>query len=613
MRMAKSILMEHMSKRFVGRLKKRRGNKEVQYSVLLQGEVTDMDYYPAQDDLDLHSNFIKRTDGKWSLKRDNGKDGFQLSDLGRLPSLAYNGVHFVALPHLTTLGEFKVYPLDVPFKLVNQDGYIHVFSVVVTHNEDGEPISAKQDQLLLDTKDMDARRFLLKLTILSVGSSYGRYNENDYLSYLVDQEEYGQHKKIKRHATLLYNSMQQRQDFTSPLLKALSNDGHNLSDFYDVMTSKLNYALKDHEDTTQFTEEDKQLEASTVVTTTSKHNELNVSAAWFHDILLVQAKATSHYRDFIDKASPRDTVSLTLLATRGSLAQRNVDYRNLEIDAAVKSLQAGQALQVAKIDTAELTIESERLIEHWGLTTNKIKEVLKQQHKAQIFDVAKYLINTYTSDPNTYLHKELVVDRGYKGFTELLNETYSTQFNEVKIKEALHWWDALRINHKKMNDLPPQQIFTLDSIPALNQLLIRYGAGITDHLNRRLVPILNHPEGVRRARVIYNKLGLALSSWLVEESHLYKSNGGAGIPFGDSEINYLKDLIGVSSRRSIKQALEDFEEYGAIERSEGFIKLGRKNKDQDGTIIEGVKRSMKRSKDGRKRVKNKAGLNKRKQ
>jgi hypothetical protein len=580
------------------------------YSVRLQGEVTDMDYYPAQDDLDLHSNFIKDTDGKWSLKGDNGKDGFQLSDLGRLPSLEYNGVHFVALPHLTKLGEFTVYPLDLPFSVFTQDGHVRVFSWDVTHNEDGEPIAAEQDQLLLDTKDMDARRFLLRLTILSVGSSYGRYNENDYLSYLVDLEEYGQHKKIKRHATLLHNSMQQRQDFTSPLLKALSNDCLDLSDFYDVMTSKLNYAFKDHEDTTRFSEKDKQFETSTVVTTTSKHDELNVSAAWFHDILNAQAKATSHHRDFIHKATSRDTVSLTLLATRGPLAQKSVDHRNLEIAAAVKSLQAGQTLQVAKIDTAELTIESERLIEHWGLTTNKIKEVLNQQHKAQIFDVAKYLINTYTSDPNTYLHKQLVVDRGYKGFTELLNETYSTQFNEVKIKEALHWWDALRINHKKMNDLPPQQIFTLDSIPALNQLLIRYGAGITDHLNRRLVPILNHPEGKRRARVVYNKLGLALSSWLVEESHLYKSNGGAGIPFGDSEINYLKDLVGASSRRIIINALGEFEEYGAIERNQGFIKLGRENKDQEGTIIEGVKRSMKRSKDGRKRVKIKAGFEK---
>lgn len=553
----------------------------------------------------------------------------------RLPSLEYNGIKYITRPK-NTIGTFTIEALNIPYFFRADpctDAYF-IYSANVERDENDDVYDAEIGDLILDTRDPAVRKFILQLTILTIESSYGRYNENDYLAFMIDSSDQ-QHKKIKRHAEIIHAQMTNRKEFTAPLFQSLNSE--SLDEFYSVLNAKLNHYMIEHEAQDYFSEEDKVNEAYTIsIVESDLPMEKDVSAVWFIDLLKAQIAGSKHQADYVYEATFKDTVKHFLQSTQNPQIPWSVrDYSkkkkrryddakgnqhtsdsklNAQVSQVLEDVEHQKDLQLSKTGNSTLFLDSTHLIhtvEHWGLTTDKIKDILSQQSSAYIFDIAKHLICSYTSDPKIYTEKRLIIDRGYKGFTERLSDEYSTKFNEVYVKESLLWWDSVRIRHGNSN-VPSQTIFTLDGRPSQDQLLINYGQAITNPASKRLVPILNHPEGRNKARVVWNKLGLALSSMLVDESLIYKSNGGAGIPFGNEQINALKTLVNVSERRNIIKALDAFEKAEAIERNDGFLKLGSKNKDQELIILEGASLTHRAIKNAQKRTKSKAGKSQKK-
>ena len=567
----------------------------------------------------------------------------------KLPVLEYNGVPFVATTHQNKIGLFHVAPVGVPHLVkVLDNNYVIYKAEVETESNSNEVTAIHEREVLLDTRDTTACRFMLELTILTVESSYDRYTEDNFLGYLVDHG--WEHKKIRRLARITHHWTKNRKEFTEPLLTTLNSD--TLDQFYDLLTAKINFYYKDTADTERFTQEQKDQEQSTVspyipqkrwigldnpVFSHFKFRTCLISADWYLDLLDSQITGGSkHQADYVHEAIYEDVNTMFLQSTHNPLVpwstrsyakkqkkkyddeKGNQHTNDSKLDAQVsqvlKDVEQQKDLKLSKTASSTLFIESKHLIhtvEHWGLTEDKIKDILSQQSSSSIFDIAKHLIASYTSDPKIYTEKRLIIDRGYKGFTERLSDEYSTKFNEVHVKDALLWWDSVRIRHGNSN-VPAQTIFTLDGRPSQDQLLINYGQAITNPVSKRLVPILNHPNGKNKARVVWNKLGLALSKMLVDESLIYKSSGGAGIPFGNEQINILKSLVKTSERRTIINALKAFEDAEAIERSDGFLKLGPKNKDQESTILEGASLTQRAIKNARNRTKSKAGKSKKK-
>lgn len=522
----------------------------------------------------------------------------------KLPVLEYNGVPFVATTHQNKIGLFHVAPVGVPHLVkVLDNNYVIYKAEVETESNSNEVTAIHEREVLLDTRDTTACRFMLKLTILTVESSYDRYTEDNFLGYLVDHN--WEHKKIRRLARIIHHWTKNRKEFTAPLLTTLNSD--TLDQFYDLLTAKINFYYKEPADTERFTQEQKDQEQSTVspVPFVWLKNCL-ISADWYLDLLDSQISGGSlHQADYVHEATWEDNVSLMLQATQDPLISWSEHGKQKQVSQQVSQVleivRQGDELPLSRLHNSTLLIESKRLVEHWGLTTDKIKDILSQQGSAYIFDIAKHLICSYTSDPKIYTDKRLIVDRGYKGFTERLSDEYSTKFNEVYVKESLLWWDSVRIRHGNIN-VPAQTIFTLDGRPSRDQLLINYGQAITDPASQRLVPILNHPQGKKQSRALWNKLGLALSSFLVDNSLVYQSNAGVGVRFGTKEIDELKTLLNASQRRTIINALRAFEEDEAIERSDGFLKLGPKNTEQELTIFEGASKSLVARKNAQKRT-----------
>lgn len=541
----------------------------------------------------------------------------------KLPVLEYNGIPFVATTHQNKIGLFHVAPVGVPHLIKELDDSYVIYKAEVETNIDSNEVTAIHErEVLLDTRDTTACRFMLKLTILTVESSYNRYTEDNFLGYLVDNE--WEHKKIRRLAKIIHHWTKNRKEFTEPLLTTLNSD--TLDQFYDLLTAKINFYFKDTADTERFTQEEKDQEQSTVSPYIEPKVRIGIDnlgnpvlsrffktclirADWYLDLLDSQISGGSlHQADYVHEATWKDNVSLMLQATLDPLVSWSEHGKQKQISQqasqVLETVQQGNELRLSTLSDSTLLIESKRLVEHWGLTTDKIKDILSQQGSAYIFDIAKHLICSYTSDPKIYTDKRLVVDRGYKGFTERLSDEYSTKFNEVYVKESLLWWDSVRIRHGNIN-VPAQTIFTLDGRPSRDQLLINYGQAITDPASQRLVPILNHPQGKKQSRALWNKLGLALSSFLVDNSLVYQSNAGVGVRFGNKEIDELKTLLNASQRRTIINALRAFEEDEAIERSDGFLKLGPKNTEQELTIFEGASKSLIARKNAQKRTRQK--------
>ena len=545
------------------------------------------------NDLDLYGDFQPFDGRKMSSQ--------ELYDaIPHLPSLEHNGSRFVALPHREDVGTFNVYPVDHPYFIEAEDERVLIYRVKEIDPTDLENQEVELDQLIIDTGKIEDFLFILKLTLLSVEQSYSRYTHNDYLAYLTTFKCGG--PRLNKQTELFRNAMSHLAESTEPLQKALEQQ-ENLDRFYKVLTSKVESWTNSDEET--INQEERERQAFTItLEKKAAERTIRVVADWFHELSDAILRSVEHMGDHVIYGTHRSTVE-SLLRGFSSESLLLSKLSNLEELPNSFDEEGKQYESLATTKRAELILDTRRL-NHWGLTPDKVKSVLSQQGNSYIFDTEKFLIKRYTSDPHLYESKTLTVPRGYKGFSEMLGEEYKQNMNETRVKEALMWWDALAIYQHlpSSRNVPPARFFAIEGQAQLNEMYIHYLKGITQPISDRLVPILDHPLGKRRSRLIFNKLGLGLASLLVEKSDIYLSNGGEGVPFGKEDISYLQNIIGASKTKYVTGALDEFEAYDAIKIEGGFLRLGAKNQESESVILEGAKQSQ-RARERRRRRTNK--------
>ena len=513
--------------------------------------------------------------------------------LPHLPSLEHNGNRFVALPHREEVGTFNVYPIHLPYVITTEEERVLIYTVKKIDTLNGDHI-VELDQLIIDTDKTEDFLFILKLTLLSVEKSYrSLYNHNDYLAYLTTWGCDG--PRLNKRTELFRNAVSRLAKATEPLRVALDKKG--VDQFQKVLKSKV-------QSWTQSDEEEIDQKITVTLERRAKELSIRVVADWFHELSDAILKSVEHMGDHVVYGTHRSTVDSLLkgFSSDSLLLSKLNELKELPhcFDTDTEPYES-----LAVTHKAELILDTRRL-NHWGLTPDKVKSVLSQQGNSYIFDTAKFLIKRYTGDPHLYESKTLTIPRGYKGFSEMLGEEYEQNMNESRVKEALMWWDALAIYQQlpSSGNVPPARFFAVEGRAQLNEMYIHYLKGITQPISDRLVPILDHPLGKKRSRLVFNKLGLGLASLLVEKSDTYLSNGGEGVPFGKEDISYLQNIIGASRPRYVMRALEEFEDYQAIKLENGFLKLGAKNQESESVILEGARRSQ-RARERRRRRTNK--------
>jgi hypothetical protein len=520
----------------------------------------------------------------------------------KLPSLEHNGVCFVALPDQLKIGSFNVYPIYQTSLMVSSGDEYQIYKARLLKEPSLNEIIAKEE-LIFDSSRREDLLFVLRLTIETVEQVFRRYNENDYFTYIdkLSREELSKTER-DRQLALFMSYMFSREDFTVPLKAALKTN--EPSHFREILISKINHYGSQQVDTLGYDpitlqgKQDDQSELSAGIP---------IEACWFYELSLAILSGTRQMRDYVTPATYKGTVDALLKVT----AKRSGPITDSQLDSLMMS-QAKERI-LAKVNQTEIQMDIQRLVTSCRLTPQLVREVLAQQGSALIFDVVKYLIHRYTNDPNIYIFsKKLTVKGGYKGFTSLLETHYGVTFKQTRVRDALLWWNSLNVEHTGKN-LPATRFLTLDSDPMRDEMYISYNKGITNPISDRLVPILNHPLGKNRARLLYTKLGLSLGSLIVDASDTYLSNGGergSGIPFRKQEMDMLKELTGASRSRYIQAALEVFEEDGAIQLQDGFLKLGTSNKAAEAVILEGAKRSISARQRRNRQIAKKSGSSK---
>tara|TARA_Y100000592_G_C5479627_1_gene324501 strand:+ start:1138 stop:2790 length:1653 start_codon:yes stop_codon:yes gene_type:complete len=238
---------------------------------------------------------------------------------------------------------------------------------------------------------------------------------------------------------------------------------------------------------------------------------------------------------------------------------------------------------------------------HAGLSPKAVEFVLEQHDQALLIDVVKLLVAKYTESPLIQELCKFDEPRRYAGLTDELSERYGITNNSItrqKVKAACHFLDALRWGPSFEKHV---KFFSFETgLREQDELTVSYMKGFTKPLQsaERIVPMINHPKGSTRSRATYNRQGLSLASWLVENSQLYLRHEGSGIPLDERAIHRFMSQVGYSRKRSLNSVLSSFEDYGAIEINDGLIKLGEKNQAEERLILEGAHYSRQGRKGG---------------
>lgn len=228
-----------------------------------------------------------------------------------------------------------------------------------------------------------------------------------------------------------------------------------------------------------------------------------------------------------------------------------------------------------------------------GLTPEVVSLVLAQRDQAFVIDLLKLFTTLWNENPNVQRNKWWNIPGRWAGLVELLNARYGTSrggdstmkvINACRLLEALRWGTSWA-DHSKL--------LSFGGRKRNEQLIVTYMPGFWGQLTKheRLIPILNHPPGQTRSRALYNRFGLALGSWLVDNSHEYLTNDGTGVPLNSAAYKYFTQQVGFGRRADVDRALRAFENQGAISCENGLIGLGEKNLEGKRLILEGAKRS----------------------
>lgn len=246
-----------------------------------------------------------------------------------------------------------------------------------------------------------------------------------------------------------------------------------------------------------------------------------------------------------------------------------------------------------------------------GLPPATVDRILTQHNKAYVIDILKLLTSLWGERADIQRAGRFNMPRRYAGLAEMLNERYQISMGgdtQSNLVAACHFLNALRFAQSESSY---ENLVSVGGLESRGQLIFTYLEGFLNPIKKgeRLVPILDHPQGSTRSRALYNRLGLSIGCFLVDNSDTYFRSGGAGVPLDAKAVGYLQQRSGYSKRSGLNKALSVFEAEGAIEISNDLMKLGEKNVAGEELIFQGIKKSIRGRKGGLKssRAKSKKG------
>ena len=246
-----------------------------------------------------------------------------------------------------------------------------------------------------------------------------------------------------------------------------------------------------------------------------------------------------------------------------------------------------------------------------GLPPSTVDKILTQHNKAYVIDILKLLTSLWGERADIQRAGRFNIPRRYAGLAEMLNERYQVSMGgdaQSNLVAACHFLNALRFAQSESSY---ENLISVGGLESRGQLIFTYLEGFLNPIEKgeRLVPILDHPQGPTRSRALYNRLGLSIGCFLVDNSNTYFRSGGTGVPLDAKAVGYLQHRSGYSKRSGLNKALSVFEAEGAIEISNDMIKLGEKNAAEEKLILNGAKKSIRGRRGGLKssRIKSKKG------
>tara|TARA_R100001463_G_scaffold133346_1_gene194683 strand:- start:698 stop:2239 length:1542 start_codon:yes stop_codon:yes gene_type:complete len=249
--------------------------------------------------------------------------------------------------------------------------------------------------------------------------------------------------------------------------------------------------------------------------------------------------------------------------------------------------------QSTKVDRIWVDLEGSNLTA--GLSSKVVETILDNHKNPVVIDLLKLFTSLWNEYPEIQRTRCYNFKNRWSEIALELNERYGVPFNgdskqhiinSCRLLEALRWGTSWE-DHSKL--------LAFGGRKRNEQLIVSYMEGfwqpLTDH--ERLIPVINHPSGKGRSRATYNRLGLAISSWLVHNSHAFYNSSGIGVKLDDEAYKYFKERVGYKRQSVIKTALKAFEKYGAITMDNGVLGLGPKNAEGTKLIMEGARASLK--------------------
>lgn len=287
---------------------------------------------------------------------------------------------------------------------------------------------------------------------------------------------------------------------------------------------------------------------------------------------------------------------LTYSAYKTSVMRRSVPHMILDFSTSrIPEITTGLVNRYELTDT--LWLDAQALA---GLTPDFVERILAQTNQAYVIDIMKLLISLWTEHPEIQRSRRFNLKGRYQGLAEMLHERYGAAKGgdaRSNIVAACHFLNGLRYGTSATNYA---NLVAIGGLESRGELIFTYLEGfIPVATGERLVPILDHPTGSTRSRAHYNRLGLSIGCFLVEESNTYYRSNGEGVPLNNKRLKYLQEKAGFSKRASLMKGLRAFEDYGAIEINRDALKLGVKNEAGERLIFDGEIKSLNAQKAGR--------------
>jgi len=439
---------------------------------------------------------------------------------------------------------------------------------------------AMHDDDVIISLDMDHRSEMIKLSLLTMRDRVRNLQPRHYLALVEDLSESEQPEVNHRGAMLMKNEVDSKfAGICSALITAIeASDEMFYSEYLNIIEGL------DEEYRSMFAKEYTIPEDLMRAAIDQIEETTLLVASWVDPIL-----SALWYGELYSRAY------------KAPIVQQNVPKMILELAKTKPS-------SIVSIDSPIVELKQDRIWLEFngditaGLTPEIVDLVLKQHNQGMIIDLLKLFTVLWNENPDVQRSHYYNIEGRWQGLVAMLHERYGTAtggdsmmkvINSCRLLEALRWGTTW-VDHSKLISFGGRKRNEL--------LIVSYLEGFWVPLrnHERIVPILNHPKGATRSRALYNRFGLALGSWLVDNSISYHFNGGAGVEFGDDAYKYFRSAVGFKRNADVDRALNAFEDHGAVVRQNGLLGLGEVNDEGKQVILGGARRSLTGRKGGLK-------------